>query len=99
MLVQIFLQFVTWEQFCVFVAEGQKKNLSNDTKSSQKNEKDHHYVKKEWVYYGMCPFKAGVSNSNWSEGHILEIKCFVGRSLPEKSFCGPQYSWKALKIR
>jgi hypothetical protein len=32
----------------------------------------------------MWPFKAGVSNSNWSEGHILEIKCFAGRSLPEK---------------
>jgi hypothetical protein len=42
--------------------------------------------------------KAGVSNSNWSEGHILEIKCFAGRSLQEKSFCGPQYTRKAINI-
>ncbi len=29
----------------------------------------------------------GVSNSNWSEGHILDKKCSEGRSLYEKSFC------------
>jgi len=42
--------------------------------------------------------RAGVSNSNWSEGHILEIKCFAGHSLQEKSFRRPQYARKAIKI-
>ncbi len=32
----------------------------------------------------MGRFKSGVSNSNWSEGHILEIKCFAGHNIQEK---------------
>ncbi len=43
-------------------------------------------------------FKAGVSNSNWQKGHILEKKCSAGRSSYKKSFCGPQFTNKALKI-
>ncbi len=41
------------------------------------------------------PTTSGISNSNWSEGHILEIKCFAGHSLQEKSSCGPQYTRKS----
>jgi hypothetical protein len=33
------------------------------------------------LIYIILALKAGVSNSNWSEGHILEIKCSAGRSL------------------
>ncbi len=42
--------------------------------------------------------KAGVSNSNTLEGHILKKKFFAGRILVEKSLCGPQITRKALKI-
>jgi hypothetical protein len=33
--------------------------------------------------------RAGVSNSNLSKGHIPKKNCSAGRSLLEKSFCGP----------
>jgi hypothetical protein len=46
----------------------------------------------------IASFKAGVSNSNLSEGRIPKKKCSRGRSLKKRSFGWPQSTRKALKI-
>ncbi len=41
--------------------------------------------------------KAGVSNSNWLEGHILKEKCSAGRSLKGKKLTRAANHWKSSK--
>jgi hypothetical protein len=40
----------------------------------------------------------GVSNSNLTEGNIPKNKSSAGHNSLDKSFCGPQFTIKVLKI-